>query len=154
MHLQCGIFLCLATSQHGIKMHYFRGWIIALTEHAYNFSHFICEANKTPSTLWIIVPLDGEPSSRFQSTDRMKQVLFTNIPVFITIYLPLDSDQLPSPCCWNTSPQHNAATTLWVWCSWNDEMCWFWHSGFHDGQKFKFDLLWPKYFPPHIWGVS
>lgn len=57
--------------------------------------------------------LKGKHPSQSQITGKLNQVLLRNIPVFSTIHLSIDSDQFPSPCCWKTSSQHDAATAMW-----------------------------------------
>ena len=40
------------------------------------------------------------------------QVFIKDLSVLCYIHLSLDADYSPSPCCWKTSAQHDAATTL------------------------------------------
>ena len=62
--------------------------------------------------LRVIVLLEGEPPSQSQISGRLKQVILKNFPVFSAIHHSFNSDQLPSPCRYKTSPQHDASTTM------------------------------------------
>jgi hypothetical protein len=87
-----------------------------------------------------------------------KQVSLQNFPVFSAIHHSFNCDQLPSPCRWKTSPQHDAATTM-LHC--RDVVLGWWGVGFAPDIAFSlmaknlnFSLIWPEYLLPYVWGVS
>jgi hypothetical protein len=62
--------------------------------------------------LRVIVLLEGEPPSQSEISGRLKYISLKNFPVFSAIHHSFNSDQFPSPCQLNTSPQYDAVTTM------------------------------------------
>ena len=81
-------------------------------------------------------------------------VLLQDCPVFGSIHLPINSDQVPCPCWRNASTQHDAATTMFhggdgvsrVMCT----VSFLPHIAFClYAKNFNF-LIWPGHLPPHV----
>ena len=107
----------------------------------------------------VIVLLEGEPPSQSQISGRLKQVCLENFPVFSAMHHSFISVSFHTPCRWKTSPQHDAATTM-LHCG--DSVLWVMGGvGFAPdiafslmAKKVNFNLSWPEYLLPYVWGVS
>ena len=53
-----------------------------------------------------------EPSPQYEVQSALNQVIIKDVSIYCCIHLSLDPDYSPSSCCWKTSPQHDAATTM------------------------------------------
>ncbi len=88
----------------GFKLRLWLGRSRTFTE--LSVSHSFC-------VLWVIVLLEGEPSAQSEVLNGFSLRLSQ---FFWCIELFFYSDESLSPCCWETAPQHEAATsTLYLW---------------------------------------
>ena len=62
--------------------------------------------------LRVVVLLEGEPSPQSEVMSAPEQVFIKDLSVLCSVHLSLDPNSSPSPCCWKTSPLHDAATNM------------------------------------------